>query len=144
MRKISKVRLQMGDLLLVQGPHDSIRTLEVENIRILGAVEGERPQVQRAPTAVAIFVAALAAAALGILSLPVAALLGALAAFVTRCITPEEAYRQVEWNVLILIARCSASASRWTKPGRPRPWRQGSFASWDTRIPSGYSRPSSA
>jgi len=30
-------------------------------------------------------------------------LLGALLVFVTRCISPEDAYREVEWKVLILI-----------------------------------------
>jgi di/tricarboxylate transporter len=30
-------------------------------------------------------------------------LLGALLVFVTRCISPDDAYRQVEWKVLILI-----------------------------------------
>jgi di/tricarboxylate transporter len=30
--------------------------------------------------------------------------LGALLVFVTRCITPEEAYRKINWRVLILIA----------------------------------------
>ncbi len=62
--------------------------------------EGKRPNLQRAPTAVIIFVGALAAATLNILSLPVAVLLGALLAFLTRCITPEEAYREVEWKAL--------------------------------------------
>jgi di/tricarboxylate transporter len=40
---------------------------------------------------------------LKVVPLPVAMLLGALLVFVTRCITPEDAYRQVEWKVLILI-----------------------------------------
>jgi di/tricarboxylate transporter len=31
-------------------------------------------------------------------------LLGSMLAFVTRCITPEEAYRDVEWKILILIS----------------------------------------
>jgi di/tricarboxylate transporter len=46
----------------------------------------------------------LAVATFGLVSLPTAALLGALLVFVTRCITPEEAYSQINWRVLILIA----------------------------------------
>ncbi len=31
-------------------------------------------------------------------------MLGALVAFITRCITPTEAYRRVNWNIWLLIA----------------------------------------
>jgi di/tricarboxylate transporter len=54
--------------------------------------------------AISIFAGALAAATFNLLSLPVAMLLGALLVFATRCITPEEAYRRINWKVLILIA----------------------------------------
>src|SRR5690606_32707209 len=37
------------------------------------------------------------------LSIPVAVILGALLVFATRCITPQEAYRRVEWTIIILI-----------------------------------------
>jgi di/tricarboxylate transporter len=53
--------------------------------------------------AIAIFAGVLLATTFEILSLPVAALLGALLCFLTRCITPEDAYREVEWKALILI-----------------------------------------
>jgi di/tricarboxylate transporter len=38
-----------------------------------------------------------------LVSLPVAALSGAFLMLLARCISPEEAYRQVEWKALILI-----------------------------------------
>jgi di/tricarboxylate transporter len=41
---------------------------------------------------------------LNLVSLPVAVLLGAFFTFLTKCITPELAYREVEWRVVILIA----------------------------------------
>jgi di/tricarboxylate transporter len=62
-----------------------------------------RPNLRRAPLTIGIFIAVLALATFNILSLPVAALLGALVAFVTRSINPEEAYREVEWRALVLI-----------------------------------------
>jgi di/tricarboxylate transporter len=43
------------------------------------------------------------AAAFGFVSFPVAAIGGAFFMLLTRCISPEEAYRKVEWKVLILI-----------------------------------------
>jgi di/tricarboxylate transporter len=102
--KISQTQLRVGDVLLVQGRRANIARLERDKTsRILGPVDAKRPNVQRAPKAIIIFILSLLAAALNILPLPVAVLLGTLAAFITRCITPEEAYREIEWKALILI-----------------------------------------
>lgn len=103
-RKISEVQLRMGDVLLVQGHRANIATLQEDNtFHILGVIDTKRPNIKRARMSIAIFVGALAAATFGLLPLPVAVLLGALLVFLTRCITPEEAYREVEWKALILI-----------------------------------------
>jgi di/tricarboxylate transporter len=111
-RKISQIPLRMGDVLLVQGHHANITALEEGNtFRILGSVADKRPNLRRAPLAVVIFVGALAAATFGLASLPVAVLVGVLVAFLTRCITPEEAYREVEWKAIILIGSMLALGS---------------------------------
>ena len=103
-RKISQIPLRMGDMLLVQGNLEKIRLLEEEKLfHVLGTVEEKRPNLRRAPLAVAIFVGVLLAATFEIISLPIAMLLGSVLAFLSRCITPEEAYREIEWKVLILI-----------------------------------------
>ncbi|HUT14867.1 MAG TPA: SLC13 family permease [Anaerolineae bacterium] len=104
-RKMSQIRLRMGDVLVVQGARARIAALERQDIfRVLSPVERVSPNRRRAPIATAIFLGAMVAATFNLLSLPVAALLGALLVFVTRCITPEEAYGQVNWKALILIA----------------------------------------
>jgi di/tricarboxylate transporter len=103
--KMSHVRLATGDVLVVQGDRAQIASLgERAVFRILSAIEEQHPNRKRAPIAVTIFFGALVVATLGIVSLPAAVLLGALLVFVTRCITPEEAYSQINWRVLILIA----------------------------------------
>jgi di/tricarboxylate transporter len=104
-RKMSHIRLATGDVLVVQGARAQIASLGNRGIfRILSEIEEQHPNTKRAPIAIAVFVGALAVATFGLVSLPVAALLGALLVFVTRCITPEEAYGQINWRVLILIA----------------------------------------
>lgn len=104
-RKLSHVRLRTGDVLVVQGERAHIQSLERQNLfRILGSGDDRRPNRARAPMAIAIFVGTIAIATLNLLALPVAMLLGALLVFVTRCITPEEAYSRVNWKPLILIA----------------------------------------
>jgi di/tricarboxylate transporter len=103
-RKISQVPIRLGDILLLQGTPETITTLERNNtFRILGTLEDKHPYLKRAPLAILIFVSALLLGSTNLVSLPVAVLLGALAALLTQCITPEEAYRDIEWKVIILI-----------------------------------------
>jgi di/tricarboxylate transporter len=101
---ISSARLRMGDVLLLQGKPENVKALERGNLfNIFGNVEQSRLNLSRAPLAAGIFAAAIAAVTLKLASLPVAMLTGAFLMLLTRCLSPEEAYRQVEWKVLILI-----------------------------------------
>jgi di/tricarboxylate transporter len=104
-RKMSRIRLQVGDVLVVQGRDEQIDALERQNVfRRLSLPEVSLKRRRRAPIALAIFAGAVCAGTFKVVSLPVAMLLGAVLVFATRCITPEEAYSQVRWRVLILIA----------------------------------------
>lgn len=103
-RTISSARLRMGDVLLLQGTPADVKALEQGNLfNIFGGVQNERLNLSRAPLSACIFAAAIAAVTFNLASLPVAALAGAFAMLATRCLSPEEAYRQVEWKALILI-----------------------------------------
>ncbi|MBZ0296161.1 MAG: SLC13 family permease [Anaerolineae bacterium] len=103
-RKISSIALRVGDVLLVQGiPRDIAQLARDDTLRVIGTVTHTRLNSRRAPIAVAIFVGALVVASLNILSVPVAVLAGAVLTFLTRCITPQEAYQEIEWTVIILI-----------------------------------------
>jgi di/tricarboxylate transporter len=120
-RKLSQVRLRTGDQLLIQGHRANIARLDQENVfHVLGMVEYRRPDVQRAPTAIAIFAGVLVMAALDIFPLPVAVLLGTLAAFATRCITPALAYREIEWKAIIVIGSMLAVGSAMEYTGTAR------------------------
>jgi di/tricarboxylate transporter len=104
-RKISIVPLRMGDVLLVQGRRSRIHELgENTALRALGEVEQPRPNMRRAPIAVLIFLGVLGLATCNVLTLPVAMMLGAFLVFATRCVTPEEAYFDIEWKAIILVA----------------------------------------
>lgn len=111
-RRISRTRLQVGDQLLLQGNPDTIKGLGKNNsFRVVSGELDVKLETKRAPIAVSIFVGVILLVSFNILTLPVAVMLGALAAFVTRCITPIEAYRQVNWNAWLLIA-CMLSLGR--------------------------------
>lgn len=102
--KIADTRLRLGDVLLVQGNSKQIAGLQTENtFDVLGMVDAQRFNRRQALTVIAIFIGALILGSLKLIPLPLAMLLGALLVFVTRSISPDDAYRQVEWKVLILI-----------------------------------------
>lgn len=106
--KISQVPLQLGDVLLLQGPRHNLMRMHDENLfRLLNPIEQmeeKRPIVRRAPIAIGIFVFVLGLATAKVISFPVASMLGVLLIFATRCITPEQAYARVQWKAVILIA----------------------------------------
>jgi di/tricarboxylate transporter len=103
-RKISQVALKIGDVLLVEGRTEALASLDMEHtFRMIGTVKTERPNWRRAPIAIAIFVGSMVIASIGLVELPMAVLVGTVLVFLTRCLTPEEAYGEVRWNALILI-----------------------------------------
>jgi di/tricarboxylate transporter len=103
-RKISRARLRLGDVLLLQGTAENVKRLERGNLfNIFGGVDPQRLNRAHAPLALTIFAASILAVAFNLVTLPVAALSGAFLMFLTRCLSPEEGYRNVEWKALILI-----------------------------------------
>jgi di/tricarboxylate transporter len=103
-RKLSQTPLRMGDVLLLQGTPASVAALQEQNVvRILNAVREERPNRARAKLAVLIFVLSLALGTFKVFSFPLAVMIGTVAVFLTKCITPDEAYREVEWKAIVLI-----------------------------------------
>jgi di/tricarboxylate transporter len=103
--KLSRTTLRIGDVLLVQGRPGGIAELAEEGIvSVLHAVEEPRINRPKAWRAVAIFAASLVLGSGHIMPLAVAVLLGAFAMFVTKCISPADAYREVDWRVIVLIA----------------------------------------
>jgi di/tricarboxylate transporter len=116
--KLSGVRLRMGDILLVQGQRSDIASLEENGvIRVLGAVRPERVNPVRARVALAAFGGSILLGTLEITPLPVAVLLGAMVVFLGRCITPQEAYREVEWRALIVIGAMLALGTALARTG---------------------------
>jgi di/tricarboxylate transporter len=104
LRQLSRLPLKVGDVLLVQGSKTNLAASEEERaFSILNAVEEKRTDRRRAWPAAAIFAGAIVLAASNLVAVPVAMLLGAFLVFLTRCITPADAYREVEWRLIILV-----------------------------------------
>lgn len=118
LQRLSTIQLRGGDVLLVQGRRSNIAAMNEERVfSVLGAITEPRIDRPRAWRSAAIFVGVLAAATFGLLPLAVAGFCGAFLTFATRCISPADAYREVEWRVVILIACMLALGEAMTQTG---------------------------
>lgn len=102
--KLSGTKLEAGDQLLVRGHRENVQALEEEGLfRMLQNVPWSPPNRRQAIMCASIFVGVIVAASVNLLPLPVAVVLGMFLVFATRCITPEQAYREVQWSTIILV-----------------------------------------
>lgn len=102
--RIGRLVLKIGDVLLIKLPRENLQLLENERMfRILDIVDSTPIERSKVILSSVLFLGAMGLAIAEVLPIAVAVLLGALIAFVTRLITPEEAYRRIEWKTIILI-----------------------------------------
>ena len=101
--RLSRLRLAVGDVLLVRGTPTALRALSADaSLSVLGRVEFERPRSRRAVLALVIFAVAMVAAALRLVAPSIAGLTGLVAMIATGCVDARTAFR-VDWKVVILI-----------------------------------------
>ncbi|HKX46426.1 MAG TPA: SLC13 family permease [Planctomycetota bacterium] len=101
--KIGRVRLDVGDTLLIQGhARDLDRVRRSRELLVLGEV-ATQPLGRGALTTVLLLALVLLLPALGVVHLAVAALAGAAALVLTGTVRPEEAKDSVDWSVLVLV-----------------------------------------
>jgi di/tricarboxylate transporter len=104
MERMRDVPLTAGDLLLIQGDTAALRRIhERRELTLLGPLEVPERRYGKLRLAVAILAAVVLLAAFDIIPILVAALSGVVAMFLTGCVTPDEAYEEVDWMVLILL-----------------------------------------
>lgn len=104
--KLGRVRLQYGDTLLIQGRRDRLQSLRgsQEFMLIMEDTSTPRYRKRKMAAAVAIFAVVVSLAATGVLPIMVAAVLGALAMVLTRCLTIQEGYEAIDMRIVFLIA----------------------------------------
>lgn len=101
---LAHLPLRAGDVLLVQGSDADFAALEGERLVSL-AEDGTRipHRAGRGAVALGAYAVALGLAATQLVPVGIAVLAGAFVTVVTRCITAEEAYRDIDWKVIILV-----------------------------------------
>jgi len=107
--KIGRIRLRLGDMLLIQGPADRIEELKRQpDLWVLGEYTPPVYSRTKGFYTIAFFVSAILVGSVGWMPLSVAFLCAAVLTLLTRCITVEEAYEFIDWRLLILIGGMTA------------------------------------
>ena len=103
--RMDRIRIRVGDTLLVQAPAEGIDRLSQNRDFIVGH-EPERPsyRTEKIPLAILIIAGVVGLPALGVLPIVVSALAGVAAMVISGVLKPTEIYESVDWNVIFLLA----------------------------------------
>jgi di/tricarboxylate transporter len=103
--KLAGLRLRTGDALLLLGPKTEIARLRDNDNFVVLELRRDVPLDRRsAPIALGIVAAVVLLAALNVMPIAATALLGCTAMVLTRCLRPEDAYRAIDWKIIVLLA----------------------------------------
>jgi di/tricarboxylate transporter len=116
-RRVSEIRLRLGDTLLVVANEDVLDEIRTSDEFIL--MEGVDEQVVRrdkSPIALSIMAAVVVLSALEVAPISVLSLTGVAAAVLTRCLPLRLAYSSIDMSIVLLIAGmlCLGQALRTT------------------------------
>jgi di/tricarboxylate transporter len=99
------MELRFGDALLLLGPRAKLQLLGREpDIIVLTETAQEELRIEKMKFSILIMVAVLLPVILGWVPIYIAAVVGAALMVLFGCLTMEEAYRQIEWKAVFLIA----------------------------------------
>jgi di/tricarboxylate transporter len=103
--KIRDVPLQFGDTLLLQGPQ--YRVVELHkgaDFLVLEPLEIERLRRKKAPIAIAALVLAILLVVFAGFHISMAMVIAAVIMILTGCLSIEEAYENIDWRTVFLVA----------------------------------------
>lgn len=111
-RRLGRIRLEAGDVLLITGKASSIEAIRnTKDFIVLSGSKQDLPEPGLAPMAFVIFFLAVVSAAAGVLTIPVAALTGAVAMIATGCLNIRQAGRAIDRKIYLLVGSMLALGS---------------------------------
>lgn len=103
-RRLGRIRLEAGDVLLVAGKNSRIKNLRRNpDFIVLSGSRRDLPVPGKAPIAMSIFMATIGSAAMGFLTIPAAAFAGAVAMIWTGCLNIRQATRAIDRKIFLLV-----------------------------------------
>jgi di/tricarboxylate transporter len=111
-------KLEVGDMLLVQGTEQAFANLKSHHdMVVLGEHEPVVRNLNKGYITITLFLVAIILASFEIISTGIAFLGAAVMAMLTKAIKPEDAYKNIEWRLLVLIAGMTAFGTAMTNTG---------------------------
>jgi len=114
---ISNIRLQSGDILLVQGPREQIALLKKEKDLLVLDATMDLPYTKKASLALLIMLAIIITAAFGWLPIAISASCGALVMIVSGCLSWNDATKALSTQVIMIVVASLALGSALLKTG---------------------------
>ncbi|MCB9989221.1 MAG: SLC13 family permease [Rhodospirillales bacterium] len=103
-RRLGRIRLEAGDVLLVAGSRGAVDSMRSsQDLIVLSGSKKELPVPAKAPLAGGIMLSTIVMAALGIMSIPVAAITGAVVMIATGCLNVRQATRAIDRKIFLLV-----------------------------------------
>lgn len=101
---LGQVKLQPGDVLLLQAPLDAIRGMQANNdLVLLDELEKDLPTTDRKRLAIVISALVILLPLFRVIPLMAAVLLAVAAMVATGCLRPGELQRSIRWDVILLL-----------------------------------------
>lgn len=132
---LSKTRLAVGDVLLVQGPREALDRLGESSMFFLTR-EREKPVFRRDKIAISlgILLGVVVSSALGWVPIVAAAVVGAVAMVLTGCLKIEEFINSIHWPIILLLAGIIPLGIALTKSGAAA-WMAGGLGTLGGYLP---------
>lgn len=116
--RLKNFRFEVGDVLLLHGHEDQINEA-IANLNLMPLASRDIPFGKRdmLVKAIAIFAAGIFLGASGVLPLPIALSLSALCTVLMGIVKPDEAYKSIDWPVIILLGAMIPLAGAFKETG---------------------------
>ena len=137
-QEISKVRLKPNDVLVLEGDEDALARVAADPAFLMMVpFQGESKLRRRAWLTGLIMLAAILLAAFNLMSIEMAALAGAVAVVLTRCLNIRQAYQSIDSRIFVFIAGAIPLGVAMQKTGMAgmfAGWLQQAVGGWPERV----------
>jgi len=136
--ELSRVHLAEGDVLVLQGSAEAFARLASDrNFLLLTPFEAQVHRPQKALIAGLVMLGTVVGATLNQIGLGLAAVSGATAMVLTRCLTARQAYRAIDVRMYLFVASAIPLGLAMKKTGTAElmaSWLRGAIVAWDERL----------
>ena len=136
--QLSKLQLREGDVLVLQGAAEAFAALASDrNFLLLTPFQAQVRRPRKALLSGLVMLGTVLAATVNQIGLGLAALSGATAMVLTRCLTPRQAYRSIDVRMFLFVAGAIPLGLAMKNTGTAdllAGWLRGAIITWDERL----------